>query len=68
MIEIKESEAWYGRLERLLEDGILKALVMALGGKVEVLRIYLKGVGDLMGLLGIVGVKYLKVSSANTER
>ncbi|KAJ3052875.1 hypothetical protein HK097_005496 [Rhizophlyctis rosea] len=60
VIEIKETEAWYGKLEQLLEDGILRALVLAVGGKVEVLRIYLKGVGEVMGLLGVVGVKYLK--------
>ncbi|KAJ3039946.1 hypothetical protein HDV00_011612 [Rhizophlyctis rosea] len=60
VIEVRESEAYYARMERILEDYVLRQLSLAMGDKVEVLRILLKGVGRVMGCLGIVGVKYLK--------
>ncbi|KAI8817464.1 uncharacterized protein EV422DRAFT_225831 [Fimicolochytrium jonesii] len=60
VIEIVGSEAYCVRLERVMQEGVLRGLSFAAGGKVEVLRTILQIIPDLVSRLGIITVRHLQ--------
>ncbi|KAI8592802.1 hypothetical protein BDZ88DRAFT_406259 [Geranomyces variabilis] len=60
VIEVKGSEAYASKLERVVEEGVLRGLSFAIGGKLEIIRIILQVVPELTRLLGLGAVRFLK--------
>ncbi|KAJ3179361.1 hypothetical protein HDU87_002970 [Geranomyces variabilis] len=60
VIEVKGSEAYASKLERVVEEGVLRGLSFAIGGKLEIIRILLQVVPEITLLLGLGAIRFLK--------
>ncbi|KAJ3162643.1 hypothetical protein HDU86_003616 [Geranomyces michiganensis] len=60
VIEVQGSTAYASKLERLAEEGILRGLSFAIGGKVQIIRIILRVVPEVTRLLSLGTVRFLK--------
>ncbi|KAI9329232.1 hypothetical protein DFJ73DRAFT_964288 [Zopfochytrium polystomum] len=66
--EVEGSKASFQKMESIMEDGILRGLAMATGGKVEVVRILLKNIPALVDKLNMWTIQYLKSILKATTR